>query len=171
VLSRFRATVLVVSLAATSVVAVSCINGRERSAFTELLTMETTAGDSVTSHLRDAAVSIVLFQTPTECATCAVDLSGWLELARETSGTLLIVLVEPPTVEQAAALQRMRLNAVTLRDPANTPREVGFPALAVLRDGVLQIAESRLTLARRLALLDSSRALLGSRASRLTRTD
>ena len=120
-----------------------------------------TAGDSaIESSRRSAPMAVMLFQTPKECLTCSADTYRWIELVREAGGAFLIVLPEPPTTEEAAAIKRMRLNFTVLREPLRSAHGVVPPAIAVFRGLDTLILEGRLTATRRSELLDSTRRLL-----------
>ncbi len=125
------------------------------------MTASLAAEDSVLEWTRRRApVAVILFQTPTECLTCSADTYSWIELTREADGALLVVLTEPPTSDEAAALKRMRLNFTVMHEPFHRTPGLVPPAIAVFRGPDTLLLEGRLTALRRSKLLDSTRRLL-----------
>lgn len=137
-----------------------CVGEPASSGMPSTLAPITAVDAAIERTRRGAPLSIILFQTPTECLTCSTDTYRWVELAREAGGELLIVLSEAPTKEETASLKRMRLNFTVLREPLHIGHGVVPPAIAVFRGPDTLILESRLTALRRSELLSSTRRMV-----------
>lgn len=153
--------VVLVALAVPPVIGITgCVEKPATNDMPSTVALSTTDNGAIERTKRSAPIAVILFQTPTECLTCSADTYRWIELTREAGGAFLIVLTEPPTAEEAAALKRMRLNFTVLREPVRHAYGVVPPALAVFRGPDTLILEGSLTPTRRSALLDSTRRML-----------
>jgi len=159
--SQHRArSALVVLAALLGGVVAGCVGEPLEKAAPLASTSPTSDESAIETLRRSATVAVVLFQTPTECLTCSADLNRWIELARESGGAFLIALSEEPSVEEAAAIRRMRLSFTVLRNRRGRVSSIVPPAIAVFRGDDTLIFGQNVTANRRSKLLERARRAL-----------